>query len=637
MKYFTSSLLLISIFAFMTKISNSQPTIPDFSTSDRKTVPIEYTWNMEDIYKTLDLWNADKEKVVNMIPQVVELSKDWTTSPQKMLSMMLLMEDIDLIFSRLYAYAGHQSNADIGNSQFVKMKGELQSISVDYSSKLSFFNDDVLKLGEANFNSYLNQEPKLEPYRFTFEQILRMKEHVLAPDLQKIVSMTGLFSGGYDQASSILNNLEIPSAEVTLSTGKKVVLNYANYSFYRGSKNRDDRILVMTAFWNNHKKFENTHAVLLENEMKKHWFYAKTSNFGDCLTSRVFRNNIDTAVYHQLIRSVHENLTPLHKYINLKKELLKLNQFKYDDIYASAVNQVDKVYSYDEAETIIKDALKPLGSEYADILKHAFADRWIDRYPNKGKESGAYSDGLFGIHPYIKMNYTGDYNSLTTLAHELGHSGHSFLSDKYQPYSNAQYTTFLAEIASTFNESMLMKYLLKNENDDMFKLYLLDHYLDGARGTIYRQTLFAEFELFMHQTVESGKSLTPDVLNKKYLDLTREYYGHDKGVTVVDEYIQNEWSNIPHFYMNYYVFQYSTGMIASMALCNMVLNGGDKGREDYLTMLKSGGKDFPLTLLKSAGVDMTKPESINGGLKYFDSLVDEMQNLVTKLKKEGKL
>ncbi|MCX6272887.1 MAG: oligoendopeptidase F family protein, partial [Bacteroidetes bacterium] len=328
---------------------------------------------------------------------------------------------------------------------------------------------------------------------------------------------------------------------------------------------------------------------------------------------------------------------PLWRYLKLKKVLLGLPVMKYDDIYASAVKSVDKKYTYEEACNIILEAMKPMGPEYIEVLKKAFSERWVDIYPNKGKESGAYSSGLFGVHPYIKMNFNGDYNSVSTLAHELGHSVHSYFSDKYQEYTNSNYPTFLAEIASTFNENMLMNYLLKNEKDDMFKLYILDSYLDGVRGTIFRQTLFAEFELLMHQRVEQGQSLTPDWLNENYLRLTREFYGHDNGVMEVGDYIQNEWSSIPHFYMNYYVFQYSTGLIASMALSDKVLNQDITARDKYLAMLKSGGKDYPLNLLKLAGVDMTTPEPTIAAMHNFERLVGEMEKLVEKLKKEGKI
>jgi oligoendopeptidase F len=412
-----------------------------------------------------------------------------------------------------------------------------------------------------------------------------------------------------------------------------IELNYANFYKYRAAKNPEDRALAVKSFWKNHKKFENTFTVLFDGGMKQHLFNAKARNFGSCLEARLFQDNIDTTVYYQLIKSVKENLNPLHRYIKLKQDLLGLPTFKYEDLYASAVKNVDKLYTYDEAKEIVLKSLEILGPEYQEGLKKAFNDGWIDVYPNKDKESGAYSDGVYDIHPYVKMNYDGDFSNVSTLTHELGHALHSYLTAKYQPFVNSNYTTFLAEIASTFNESLLTDYLMKKETDDYLKLFLIDNYLERARQTIYRQTLFAEFELAMHQKVEEGGSLSPDFLNKLYLDLTRKYYGHDKGVTQVDDYIEVEWSKIPHFFMNYYVFQYSTGMIASMALVQNALTKGQPAVDKYLGMLKAGNSDYSIKLLQNAGVDMTKPDPYKAAFERFDNLVTEMENIVKKLKK----
>ena len=607
-------------------------TIPDYSNSERKDVPVEFTWKLDDIYATKDAWKADMDFIAASIDKIDAMSKNWTSSSANMLEMMNFITECQLKFEKLYSYAGHNSNSDVGNSEFQKMKGEVQSLGVKFGSKLSFINDDILKLGEENFNKYLAEEKGLDVYKFGVQQIFRVAEHILPSEQQKIVSMTGLFSGAPKQASSILNNLEIPNPEVTLSDGKKVSLNYSTYAYYRGSKSPEDRTLVMTEFFKNQKKFENTHATLLDAEIKQHYFSAKVRKYNTCLDARLDDNNIDKEVYTQLIKSVRENLPYLWEYIKIKKELLGLTKLKYEDLYASAVKEVDKIFLYDEAEKTIKESMKPLGEDYAKILEKAFNDRWIDIYPNKGKESGAYSSGLYGVHPFIKMNYTGDYDAVATLTHELGHCAHSYLSDGTQHYANSNYPTFLAEIASTFNENLLMHHLLKSESDEMFKLYVLDNYLDGVRGTIFRQTLFAEFELAMHEKIENGESLTPDWLNEKYLSLTKEYYGHDKNIVEVGDYIQTEWSVIPHFYMNYYVFQYATGLISSMALSHKVLSNQPEAKEKYLTLLKSGGSDYPIELLKNAGVDMTKTESINEGLKNFGNLVNEMKTLVKKLK-----
>lgn len=631
------TMLVIMLMATTSKVTVAQTAIPDYSLKERKDIPKELTWKIDDIYRDVAAWKQEKTEAMQVLGQIDGFSKTWTSSAKAMLDFELLTDKLSLKLERLYSYASNQSNMDVGNTEYIGMKGEIQDLFVQFGSKLAFVQPDLLKLGEAKFKEYLKQEPKLETWRFGIEQTFRMKDHILPEDQQRIVSMTGLFSNVPADASGVLNNLEMPNPEVTLGDGKKVTLNYANYMRYRGSKDASDRTLVMTTFWNNHKKFENTHATLLNGEMKQHYFNAKVGKYKDCLEARLYGENIDPAVYTQLITSVHKNLGSLHQYLKLKQKMLKLKTYKYDDIYASAVSSVDKKYTYDEAVQLVKNAMMPLGQEYQDVLTKAFSERWVDIYPNKGKESGAYSSGLYGVHPFVKMNYNGDYDAVSTLAHELGHSVHSYFSDKYQPYATANYPTFLAEIASTFNENMLMNYLLENEKDDMFKLYILDNYLNGLRATIFRQTLFAEFELAMHQQVESGQSLTADWLNEKYLTITREYYGHGLGVMQVDDYIQDEWSSIPHFYMNYYVFQYSTGIIASMALSEMVLKQGAAARDKYLEMLKSGGKDYPLNLLKKAGVDMTTAAPTQSAMANFDRLVGEMSKLVEKLQKEGKM
>ncbi len=627
---------LIVSFSTMAQAQNKQA-IPDYSATPRSEVPKEYKWRVTDIYANDDIWKSDLNKVKQLATQIEGMSKTWTASASNMLGMLNAIDNISLQGEKLYSYAALQNNVDLSNTLFISMKGEVENFFVEFGAALSFFDSDVLKLGQAKFNEYLKAEPGLEKYRFSIEKTLRLKDHILPAEEQKIVSLTGLFAGAPEEAFNVFSNVEMPHPEITLSDGTKVTLGTANYMRYRGSKNQADRSLVMNSFWNNQKKYENTYAALLNGEMKKQLFNAQVNKYQTCLEARLFPNSIDTKVYTELIKAVNDHVASLQKFLNLKKKMLGLTNYSYDDIYASAVKSVTKTYTYEEAKQIIINALKPLGKDYTDIIQKAFNEGWIDIYANKDKESGAYSSGLYGVHPFIKMNYNGDYNSVTTLIHELGHSMHSYLSDKNQPYSTSQYVTFLAEIASTFNENLLMHYILKTETDDLFKLYILDQYLDNARATIFRQSLFAEFELAMHQQVEAGKTLTAEWLNAKYLELTKKYYGDDKGVMKVPDYIQSEWSFISHFYMGYYVYQYSTGLIASMALSELVLNGKAGNEKDkYIQMLSAGGSDYPLTILNKAGVDMTKPEAYNAAFKNFDNLVDQMDQIYNKLKAAGK-
>jgi oligoendopeptidase F len=611
--------------------------IPDFSMVTRSEVPVAYTWRIEDLYPDIDAWKLERHALHAMIARIDAQAKDWTTTPRKFLSLYQLTDSIGLLIQRLYAYAGNQGNMDLSNTTFRSMQGELQGIVADYGAKLAFRNDDILAMKESTVRGYVAKEPRLAQYRFRVEEVLRAKAHVLPKDQQKIFSMTGLFSGTSAQVADILNNVEMPAQDITLSDGTPVTLNVAGYMRYRGTKNNADRSLVMRSFWSERKKFENSLAGLLDGGIKSDLFAARAQKYNSCLYARLFGDNIDTSVYHQLIATVRQNLAPLHRYLKLRQEMLGLDTLRYDDIYASAVRSVDRLYPFEEARALITGSLKPLGADYGTALTAAFDERWIDIYPNKNKQLGAYSGGVYGVHPFIKMNYNGHYDAVSTLAHELGHAMHSNFADKNQAYGNSDYPTFLAEIASTFNEHLLMDYMLKHESDDLVKLKVLDAYLDGVRGTIFRQTLFAEFELAMHRRVEEGQTLTPDWLTEQYLALTRSYYGHDKGVMRVDDYIGNEWSIIPHFYLNFYVFQYSTGMIASLALSDKALKGTQTDVERYLGMLKAGGSDSPLKLLKNAGVDMTSAEPGRAALRRFDTLVGEMEHLVARLRTEGKM
>ncbi len=611
--------------------------IPDYSLLERGRVPLEHTWKIEDLYAAESDWQAEKEAVTRDIAAIDEAARDWTGSAVAMKRLFDLVSSIQLRGTRLYSYASHQSNTDMANTRFQAMLGEIRAGFVQMSAKLSFMQPDILALGAESFVAYLRREPGLEPYRFGVERILRESEHVLPSEQQRIASLTGLFSGVPADASGMLNNVELPRGEVTLADGTKVLLDQAAYQRLRAAKNPADRSRVMKSFWENQKGFANTFAILQDGVVKAHWFAAQIRRHPDCLAARLFSEDISPEVYQQLIRQVHAFLPSLQRYLALKQKLLGLPEFRYEDVYASAVPAVDKTFTFAEARRVIEAALKPLGPDYAAPLRRAFDERWMDIYPNKGKESGAYSGGVYGVHPYIKLNYNGDFDAVSTTAHELGHAMHSYFSDKTQPFPTADYTTFVAEIASTFNEHMLVRHLLKTEKDDLFKLYLLDSYLDGFRGTLFRQTLFAEFELAMHRRAEQGRSLTADWLNAAYLELTRKYYGHDLGICRVDDYIQAEWSGIPHFFMDYYVFQYSTGIIASLALSDSVARGDRGARDGYLEVLKAGGSDYPLNILKKAGVDMARPEPYVAALKRFDSLVGEMEKIVARLKEQGKI
>lgn len=611
--------------------------VPDYSQTPRAQVPEAYTWNIQDLFPNEAAWRAEFDAVKALTGTVEPMVKGWTDSPQAMAALLERLTEITLRGGRVRAYVSLQGDMDLRDARFQKLGGEVQMFMVGFGSKLAFMGADILKLGPEKVAAYVQAEPRLRPYRKQLEDTLRMQKHILPEAEQRVASMTGLFGGTAAKASGLLNNVDLPKPEVTLADGSKALLNQATFQRLRSSKVVEDRRKVMETFFANQKRFENTFAALLDGNVKRDLFNARIRKHESCLDAALFGNAIDTSVYRNLIQATRANLTPMHRLLKLRQRMLGLPEFRYGDIYASAVASVERRYPYDEGRRLVVDAVAPLGEDYGKAIRRAFDDRWIDIYPNLDKQSGAYSSGVSGVHPYVKMNYDGSFQQVSTLAHELGHAMHSWLSDKAQPAPMAQYPIFLAEIASTFNENMLMHRLLGQEKDDALKLFLLDNYLEGLRGTLYRQTLFADFELAIHEAVEQGKTLTPDFLNAKYLELTRLYYGHNQGVVKVEDYIQSEWSLIPHFYYNFYVYQYATGVIASMAISDAVLKEGAPARDRYLTFLKAGGSDFPLeTLKKAGGVDLSKPEAVSKAFQAFGGYVDEMEKIVARMEQRKK-
>jgi len=610
----------------------NKPRIPDYSNMGRDKVPEDFKWKVNDVYTGMDEWEKDKSLLLDMIEKIDVLAKGWTSSPGKMFDLLNHLDELEKKEYRLYVYSSLLVDTDMGNSQFQATKGEMQTIDVNIHSKLTFINPDILKLGKKKIDEYLETDPRLEVYRMSFDNVLRRKKHILPSDKEGIVAQTGLFSGAPGKAAGMLNDLDIPSPGLTLSNGKKIRLNTAAYSRHRGSKNPGDRRKVMRTFWKHRAGFKNTHAVLLDAAIKNHFFNARVHHYKNCLDAALYPDNIHPDVYHTLIQTVKENLEPLHRYLRLKTRLLKLKKMNYDDIYASAIPEIDRIYTIDNAKDLLLQSMKPLGKDYIQVLQKGLNSGWTDIYPNKGKRSGAYSNGsIYDLHPYVLMNYNGKYSNVSTLAHEFGHALHSWFSNATQPYPLSHYPIFLAEIASTFNENLLVDYLVKTETDNRLKLFILDQHLEGIRGTLYRQTLFADFELSMHREVENGKTLTHDWLCEKYLQLTRLFYGHKEGVVTVDKYIENEWLGIPHFYYNFYVYQYSTGIAASTALARMVLESGKAEQTRYLDFLKSGSSKYPLDTLKDAGVDLTTPEPIETTISSFDEIVGEMEKIVEKI------
>ncbi len=478
---------------------------------------------------------------------------------------------------------------------------------------------------------FINEKSGLLVYKKYLKDLYLQKEHTLSEPEERILALSGMSSGISSSVYSTFSNAEMPNPEVVLSSGEKVILSNSSYAKYRSSTNRYDRELVFDEFWNNYKNYQATFGELLYGQVKNALFNSKARHYKSSLEAALKPKNIPTSVYHSLVENVNKNLPAFHRYLEIKKRMMGLDTLKYLDLYAPVTKGVDLQYNFDEAQGIILKSLEPLGEEYVATIKKAFSERWIDVYPTTAKRSGAYSnDAFYEGHPFMLLNYNGLYEDVSTTTHELGHTMHSYFSNKTQPFPLANYTIFVAEVASTFNEVLLFDYMIKTIKDDDVKLSLLMKRLDGFKGTLFRQTQFAEFELKIHEAVQAGKPLTGEVLSEMYMDIVKRYYGHEEGVCYVDDYINMEWAFIPHFYYNFYVYQYSTSFTASNSLAERVLSKEDGAIENYLAFLSSGGSDYPIELLKKAGIDMTSSEAFDKTIVSMNRVMDEIEKILDR-------
>ena len=474
-------------------------------------------------------------------------------------------------FGRLHSYAHMKSDQDTRDATYLAMKQEIEQLVTEYNTRASFIEPEIVTLDQAAIEKFIAAEPGLKVYRMYLLDVLRSKPHTLSQQEEKILARTGQMADGPGSVYTVFSNAEMPYPEITLSDGTTALLNKSGYALHRASANREDREAVFQAFWSAINQFRQTFGVQLYSHLQTHIFYTRSRNYESCLHRALDRNNIPVEVYHSLIRNVRDNLDTFHRYLRLQQRMLGVDTLKYSDLYAPVVKGLDLKYTFDEGRDLYLDALKPLGPEYRQAAETAFEQRWIDVYPTPGKRSGAYSNGsAYDVHPYILLNFNGQYDDVSTLAHEMGHALHSYYANKAQPFPLADYSTFVAEVASTFNETLLIHKMLREIQDDDVKLSLLMNYLDGIKGTVFRQTQFAEFELRMHEMAERGEPLTGDTFTKLYGDILKEYYGHDKGVCQIDDLYTVEWAYIPHFYYNFYVYQYSTSFTAATALAEEI-------------------------------------------------------------------
>ncbi len=598
---------------------------------ERADIDDKYKWDLTDLYDSDDAWEAKKNELAGEFDKVLEFKGKLASSPAVLLECMEYQSDLSKELIRLYTYAFQKSDLDTRESGPQAMKQELQQLFTEYGAKAAFIEPEILAIDSDKIDEFIKAEKGLKVYEFYLKDLQRKKEHRLSEKEEKILANAGLITGESSTIYSILTNADLPYPEVELSDGVTATLSSAGFAKHRASTNRADRELVFNEFFGALKQFSRTLGATMSANIKSDLFSARSRNYDTCLEAALDANNIPTEVYMSLVENVNKNLDSFHRYLDIKRRMLGVDTLKYIDMYAPTVDGVDLSYTIDEAYEIVSESLAPLGEEYIETIKTAANNRWIDVYPTTGKKSGAYSSGnAYDVHPYILLNFNGKYDDVSTLTHELGHTMQSYLSNKNQPFPLADYPIFVAEVASTFNEALLIDYMLDGIKDDDTRLSLLMEYLDGLKGTVFRQTQFAEFELRMHEMVERGEALTDETLTALYADIVRTYYGHDKGVCLVDDLYTYEWAYIPHFYYNFYVYQYSTSFCASTALAEKTLNNEEGATEKYIDFLSAGGSDYPINLLKKAGVDMTTSEPFDKTMVKMNRVMDEIEKILQK-------
>jgi oligoendopeptidase F len=595
----------------------------------RADIPDQYKWNLADIYPSLEAWQAAKDKVAAAIPGLAAWQGKLGSSAATLADALDATYALDKELSRVFVYASMRADEDMRNAESEGRRQQMVQLAAAFNAATAYLEPEILRFEPGTVERFLADEKRLAIYRFYLEDIARRAPHTLSPSEEKILADAGPLAGAPSNVFNILSNADFPYPTIRLSTGREVTLTPAAFTAERASAIREDREKVMSAYFGALGAFSRTFGTAMSASLQKSIFYARSRKYGSDLEATLNGPNIPVSVYTRLVEGVHRHLPSFHRYLALRKRMMGLDELHYYDLYAPLVRSVELTYTPEEAQQHILAAMAPLGSSYVSVLKRAFAERWIDLFPTPGKRAGAYSNGgAYDVHPYMLLNYNGKYDDISTLAHELGHTMQSYLSNTTQPYPTAGYPTFVAEVASTFNESLLIDHMLKSISDPEVRLSLLGNYLEGIKGTVFRQTQFAEFELGMHQMAEKGQPVTGETLSKLYRDITRKYYGHDKGVAVVDEYIAHEWSYIPHFYRDFYVFQYATSFTASEALAQKVKTGDRQAIERYLRFLSAGGSKYPIDLLRDAGVDMTTDEPLDLTIKEMNRVMDEMDRLL---------
>jgi oligoendopeptidase F len=593
---------------------------------------LEDTWNLAEIYPSVEAWNADAAKVDAQMKELTACKGHLGDTVARFKQCLDLQTDITKRFLRLDVYSSEQYSGDTGAPANLELSQKTEVLGARLSDATSFMNPEILRLGKQKVAALLAQDPSLKIYRHPLDDVLRLAPHTLNGEGESLIAQFGLSGGAGQSAYSILTNADIPWPKVKLSTGEEVLLDASGYGKYRQVENRADRKLVMDTFFAAFKTYERTLGVTLYSQLKEDGVLAKVRKYPDAVTRALDANRVPVAVMDMLIAQTNANLPTLHRYFRLRAKMLGVAQMQYYDIYPPLVHS-DIKFPLATGKQLVLEAVAPLGPDYVATIDKGFKNRWMDAYPRKNKQSGAHMDGIaYDLHPYVLMNYTDDYDAVSTIAHEWGHAMHSYLSNHAQPFVTADYPIFIGEIASTFNEQLLLDRVLKTAKSDDERLLYLGSALENLRGTFYRQAMFAEFERSIHASVDKGEPLTGEGLTKTYCDILKRYHGSAQGVVNVDDAYCVEWEYIPHFYRQFYVYQYATSIAASALFAQKVSSGEPGALKRYLDLLRAGASDYPYELVKTAGVDLASPAPYQALVAQMNKIMDEIEAILAKRK-----
>ena len=594
------------------------------SMKTRNEIDDKYKWNMKDVYADEDLWSKDIEKAKELFRRLKEFRGIICRDADSFAECMKLMSEIELLTEKVYFYANQKYHEDLGCSRYQNMAGESTELLTRFYTASSFVEPELLAADEALIRNYLKRED-LQKFTQYFNNLFRQKEHILSDEAEEILAAAQKISQSPSDIFQVLNNADLKFPEIKDENGEMVRITHSRFGIFLESRDRSVREAAFKQMYAVYGQFRNTIAAIFLASVKKDNFFAEMRKYDSSRQMYLEDGNIPEQVYDNLIETVQEHLPLLHRYVELRKRVLGLEEVHLYDLYVPLVKEVDFNVPFEKAKEMVLEGLKPMGEEYGALLKKGFGEGWLDVYENEGKRSWAYSWSVYGVHPYVLLNYQPNLNNVFTIAHEMGHALHSYYSNENQTYTNSGYKIFVAEVASTCNESLLIHHLLGHTDSKEEKAYLLNHFLEQFRTTLFRQTMFAEFEKITHEMVDSGKTLNQEMLCEIYFELNRKYFG-DK--IVIDKEIEMEWARIPHFYTAFYVYQYATGFSAAIALSKRILELGEPAVEDYKKFLKGGCSDYPIELLKTAGVDMGSREPVKAAMKVFEELLEELEKLV---------